>query len=325
MSKVNVLVTGGSGFIGTVLIRHLLSSDRIGEIVNIDLNESPVRDVRLRTVQADIRESAFENLPLGGSFDLCIHLAALCKEPGYEWEEYFDTNDVGTLNVVKLCEKFNINRVIFTSTMMVYQAGEVRRTEESLTTPDTAYGISKLLAEKELLTWEARQAQRELKIIRPAVVFGENENANFTRLHGSIKRGFFPFVGRSSTIKANIYVKELVLFIDFLAHSRTREKIFNLAFPTEYPMSRIVSDFKKVFGYRSVHPVLPMRPLMWISYLFEMLNQMGLKNSVHHRRIEKLYHSTDVYPASALKEGYNFRYDLRSALADWKASGDPNL
>lgn len=321
----NILVTGGSGFIGTVLLRQLLSTGQIDRVVNLDLIDSQVDDTRLRTIKADVRNPDIANTSIDGDFDFCIHLAALCKEPGYEWEEYFETNHIGTINTIALCEKLGIQQIVFTSTMMVYQAGEVRRTEESITAPDTAYGISKLLAEKELLAWDSSDAGRVLKIIRPAVVFGENENANFTRLHRSIKRGVFPYVGKSSTIKANVYVKELALFIQYLLNTSTSKTLYNLSFADEYTMKRIVSDIKETFGFRSIHPVLPVRPLLWISFLFEALDQMGLRNGIHHRRIEKLYHSTDVYPANALKEGYVFEYNLRTALEDWKVSGDPKL
>lgn len=321
----DVLVTGGSGFIGTVLMKKLLESEQIHRIVNLDLNETKVKDCRLRFVEADVRDASIGNLPIDGAFDYCIHLAALCKEPGYEWDEYFETNDYGTGNIIALCEKLGIQRIIFTSTMMVYRAGEVRRIEDSPTAPDTAYGISKLLAERNLLAWKSASSARKLKIIRAAVVFGENENANFTRLYHSIKRGIFPYVGKSSTIKANVYVKELASFIQFLLQNETKETIYNFAFPESITIKRIVSEFKHVFGFRSIHPTLPLRPLLWLSYVFETLNTMGFKNGIHHRRIEKLYYSTDVYPANALKEGYEFQYDIKTALQDWKLSADLNL
>lgn len=324
-ANMDILLTGGSGFIGTVLLRQLLSSNEVHRIVNLDLVDSPINDDRLRTIKTDVRKPDVPSLLIDGNFDFCIHLAALCKEPNFEWEQYFETNHRGTKNIVGLCEQLGIRQIIFTSTMMVYRAGEVKRTEESITAPDTAYGISKLLAEEELLTWEARAGDRRLKIIRPAVVFGENENANFTRLYHSIKRGIFPYVGKSSTVKANVYVKELVSFIQFVLNGNARATIYNMAFPGVYTIKRIVSDIKEVFDINSVHPVLPVRPLLWVSYLFEALNHMGVSNGVHHRRIEKLYYSTDVYPANALRDGYIFQYDLQSALKDWKCSGDPNI
>ena len=318
----NILITGGSGFIGAVVIRQLLSTSQVSRIVNLDIADSPLKDSRLHTVTADIRESAIKSLPIEGSFDCCIHLAALCKEPGYEWEEYFDTNDAGTRNVIGLCERLSIQKILFTSTMMVYRAGEIRRTEESATAPDTAYGISKLLAEKELSAWEAGGGDRCLKIIRPAVVFGEAEHGNFTRLHHAIKRGFFPYVGKSSTVKSNVYVKELANFIGFLIINNPRETVYNFSFPETYTIRSIVNLMKDVFGLKAFNPVLPLKPQQWISYVLELLNQMGLRNGIHHRRIEKLYYSTDVYPENALKAGYIFQYDLRTALEDWKLSGD---
>lgn len=321
-----ILLTGGSGFIGSHFINYFLQDESVEFILNLDLQKSEVRNSILNTIILDIREPKFwDSHQIEGHFDCCIHLAALCKEPGFEWEEYFETNHIGTRNVVTLCEKLGIKDLIFTSTMMVYKAGEMERTEESNTAPDTAYGISKLLAEKELEAWAKGEKDRSIKIIRPAVVFGENENANFTRLYRSLKRGFFPFIGRSSTVKSNIYVKELVYFMDFLISNHTSNHIFNLAFKSENKMKDIVSAFKEVFGFAPFTPTLPYRPMLLVARFFEVLNAIGLNNSIHHRRIQKLYHSTNIYPKAALDDGYQFKFDLQKALEDWKESKDENL
>lgn len=316
-----VLITGGSGFIGTHLIKYLLEKDDI-QIVNIDLNPSPINDSRLNSIHWDIRQEEVLHLEERG-FDCCIHLAALCKEPGFEWNEYFVTNHFGTKQTIKLCETLDIDHIIFTSTMMVFKAEESVKVETDVTAPDTAYGISKLLGELELLSWQSKN-KGKLQIIRPAVVFGENENANFTRLYQALKRGFFPYVGKSSTVKSNIYVKELVYFVDYLFAYSGEYRIFNFAFPVKQPMKEIVQTFKEVFGLRSINPVIPYRLLLLLSYGFELLNSVGLKNSVHHRRIQKLFFSTYIHPKSALEIGYNFSYDLKSALKEWKESGDLN-
>jgi len=288
------------------------------EILNIDSQESLILDGRLKTFIFDIRGEDLKSISLKENFDACIHLAALCKEPGFNWEEYFETNHIGTVNTIRLCEELGIESIIFTSTMMVYKAGEMQRTENSITAPDTAYGISKLLAEKELEAWRDRKPGRSLKVIRPAVVFGANENGNFTRLYHTLNRGLFPYIGKRSTVKSNIYVKELVMFMEYLLEHKTKSDIFNFSFPEKYSIGRIVGYFKSVFGLKPLTPVLPYKLMLFVAYWFEFLNVIGLKNSVHHRRIQKLYHSTDIYPENALKEGYKFKYDLESALADWK-------
>ncbi|MBV6644185.1 MAG: NAD(P)-dependent oxidoreductase [Cyclobacteriaceae bacterium] len=323
----NVLVTGGSGFIGTHLIAFLLENNKEALITNIDLEESKIQDQRLTSLICDIRsKELFSFFTNKVQFDICIHLAALCKEPGFEWEEYFETNHTGTINTIKLCKRLGIENILFMSTMMVYKADEIRRTEESETAPDTAYGISKLLAEKELKVWQSRKKGRQLKIIRSAVVFGKNENANFTRLHNSLRKGFFPYVGKSNTVKSNIYVLELVNFIHFLIKENTNDELcFNFSFPENSEMRTIVKTFKKVFGFKSLNPVLPYTLLLPVSRIFESMNSLGLKNSIHHRRIQKLYHSTDIYPENGLKLGYKFKYDLESSLRDWKLTDDPNI
>ena len=86
--------------------------------------------------------------------------------------------------------------------------------ETTLPTPNTPYGISKLVAEKIHTIWQAKsQQERQLTIVRPGVVFGKRENGNFTRLYWGIRGHKFMYPGRKDTVKACIYVKELVRFM----------------------------------------------------------------------------------------------------------------
>ena len=316
-----ILITGGSGFIGTHLIQKLLLAYDQIKIVNIDLVESSIKDNRCTTIISDIKLADFGKELIGKKFDICIHLASLCKEPGYKWEEYFVTNFIGTKNVIQLCSILGITKVLFTSTMMVYKADEVQKTENFLTAPDTAYGISKLLAEHELQLWKHTH-NGKLIIIRPAVVFGKNENANFTRLFNSLNRGFFPYVGRKETVKSNIYVKELVNFIIYAMQHKLNNVVFNFAFPENYQIKDIVNTFKQVYNIRAFTPVIPFRLMLGIASLFQLLNSIGLKNAIHYRRIEKLYYSTNIFPQASLNDGYVFHYDLKSSLEDWKKDNE---
>lgn len=317
----NILITGGSGFIGNHLINFLQENIPGVQICNLDHVAPDKQNANVIFHKVDIRNlTELEPLDLS-DYEVCIHLAALCKEPGFEWDEYFQTNHVGTNNVIEICEQNDIRSIIFTSTMMVHRAADEQMTEKSMTAPDTAYGGSKLLAEKELEIWKSKSDDRLLKIIRPAVVFGKNENANFTRLYASLKKGFFPYVGRNTTVKSNIYVKEVVMFIHYLLHHPTTNHLFNFAFPEKSDMKTIIASFCKTFGFNPFTPVLPFRILKLLSYGFEFINALGLKNSIHHRRIEKLYYSTNIYPKNAIDEGYQFNYTLESALKHWKTDG----
>ncbi len=103
------IITGGSGFIGTHLITFLLDNNTGIEILNIDLQDSDIKDDQLNNANADIRSiKNLDDLEIEKGFNLCIHLAALSKEPGFEWAEYFETNYTGTQNVAKFCETLGV-------------------------------------------------------------------------------------------------------------------------------------------------------------------------------------------------------------------------
>lgn len=105
--------------------------------------------------------------------DVIFNFAAVHRTPGHEDHEYFETNIRGAENVVAFAEKWNIKKIVFTSSIAPYGAAEELKKETTLPTPNTAYGISKLVAEKIHEKWQNGDAtHRQLTIVRPSVVFG---------------------------------------------------------------------------------------------------------------------------------------------------------
>jgi GlcNAc-P-P-Und epimerase len=318
----NVLVTGGSGFIGTHLLQALALDDTVSRVVVFDLTPPHVHHPKVEYHYCDIREPL--SVDLGTNCTLCYHLAALCKEPGYEWDSYFKTNHVGTSNLLTYLSREGIDNLVFTSTMMVYRAGEGRRAESSLTAPDTAYGMSKLLAEGEVRRWVACRAGRRGHIIRPGVVFGKWENGNFTRLYRAMKRGLFVYVGRADTVKGCVYIKDIVRALMFLAARPIELEVFNLVIPAPTTIADICRSMQNVFrlGDRTI-PVVPFSLALAIGYMGEVLNGIGIQNSMHHRRIEKLWCSTHISPDAMLAAGFECAFDLPRALTDWRRACAP--
>lgn len=104
-----VLVTGGAGFIGTNLIKRLLSDGH--EVVSIDNYTTGFESNHqkgARYVSEDVKNVKFFNVY--GKFDIVYHLAAIARiQPSFKHPvEYFETNVNGTLNVVEFCSKNNI-------------------------------------------------------------------------------------------------------------------------------------------------------------------------------------------------------------------------
>mgnify|MGYP000352816770 CR=1 FL=1 len=172
----NYILFGGSGFIGTHLI-HLLLKEcvRPGDVIyDLDLvmpgEEGVVPGVvekndGVQYIRLDVRKPidfAFVPTPEDVIFDL----AAVHRTPGHPEEAYFETNIRGAENVTAFAEKYGIRKILFTSSIAPYGASEDLKTEETLPTPNTPYGISKLVAEKIHQIWQARDPARELTIVR---------------------------------------------------------------------------------------------------------------------------------------------------------------
>ena len=138
------------------------------------------------------------------------NFAAVHREPGHEDSEYYETNLLGAENVCAWAEVVGCKHIIFTSSIAPYGPSEVTKDESSLPVPVSAYGGSKLAAEKIHMCWQNGDAEnRHLIIVRPGVVFGPGEGGNVSRLVRAVLHRYFFYMGNKDTRKAGVYVKEL--------------------------------------------------------------------------------------------------------------------
>ena len=256
------LIFGGSGFIGTHLVALLKEQYPLDTIINLDLVENN-HDGKSIYVNCDVRKEINLNIPISQE-SVIFNFAAVHRTPGHLDHAYFETNIFGAENVTAFAEKHGVKKIVFTSSIAPYGAAEDLKEETTIPTPNTPYGISKLVAEKIHMIWQARnQAERQLTIVRPGVVFGKGENGNFTRLYWGIREHKFMYPGRKDTIKACIYVKELVRFMLYrLEHHEQGVELYNCTFEPAYTIEQIVESMKKVTGIKHSVPLIPAWILM---------------------------------------------------------------
>jgi len=187
MSSKRILVTGGSGFIGTNLVAELES--RGHEVIAADLLNTD----REHYIRADVRnfrqlERIFEN----NTFDYVYHLAAEYGRWNGEdyYENLWETNCIGTKHMIRLQEKKKF-RMIFYSSAEVYGDYEGRMTEDVMvhnpisdTYQMNDYAITKWAGELMCLN-SAKMAGTETVRVRPVNCYGPHE-------HYSPYRGFIP-------------------------------------------------------------------------------------------------------------------------------------
>ena len=159
-------MTGGAGFIGTHLCKHL--HDLGHQVISLDSNH--VGDKPWGCVAADIRDS----LELDG-IDIIVHLAAQISVPiSIEHpDETLSVNVDGTSSIIAAAESSGVKRILFASSAAVYgDADQVPISEEAPLTPQSPYAVSKIIGE-ELL----RRSEIESCSFRFFNVYGPNQSA----------------------------------------------------------------------------------------------------------------------------------------------------
>jgi len=186
------LVTGGAGFLGINLVRHLLARDH--EVTSLDIAEFDYADCRdrVRIITGDVRDRDDVRQAMDGA-DIVVHSAAAL--PLYKPEDIFSTNVEGTRNVLEAAERQGVDRVIYVSTTAVYGIPDHHPIDENDRLDGVGpYGEAKILAEQVCL--EYRDAGLCVPILRPKSFIGPERLGVFVLLYDWAKDGKnFPVIG----------------------------------------------------------------------------------------------------------------------------------
>ena len=316
----NYFITGGSGFIGTHLTNLLKERFPHCHIYNLDIVENS-QEGKVTYIYCDVRKPIHLEEVTVTEDDVIFNFAAVHRTPGHSDHEYFETNILGAENVTAFAEKYGIRRIVFTSSIAPYGAAENLKEEITVPTPNTPYGISKLVAEKIHTIWQAKNSsERQLTIVRPGVVFGKGENGNFTRLYWGLRGRKFMYPGRKDTVKACIYVKELVCFMLYrLEHHEQGVELYNCTFEPAYTIEQIVATMNKVTGLNRTAPLIPAWILMPAA---AVIGCLGAPMGICPARVRKLMGSTNICGKKLADSGYHFHYTFEEAIADWFKDND---
>ena len=318
------VIFGGCGFIGSHVVDLLREKYPDAKIYIADLlADTAQSDGVISYQRVDVR-SPIELQGDFGANTLVFNFAAIHRTPGHPDYAYFETNIRGAENVCDFARKHGIENIVFTSSIAPYGAAEELKTEETLPTPNTPYGISKLVAEKIHREWAAENASRRLSIVRPGIVFGKGENGNMTRLYKALKKRKFAYAGRKDTIKACIYVKDLVRVMLAMGEAEgEKTKLYNCCYYPSFTIEQIANTMLKATGTRRWIPFIPRKPMMAAATLCGLFGGLGL--GICPARVRKLMVSTNI-DGQKLAKDYPLSYSLEDAFRDWfKDCGEEEL
>lgn len=247
------LVTGGSGYFGSLLARQLVAR---GDTVRVfDVN--PTDDPDVEFLQGDIRDLDAVAAATAG-VDVVYHNVA--QVPLARDRELFDSvNRTGTLTMLEAARRAGVGKVVYTSSSAIYGVPRSNPVDERTPpVPGEPYGAAKLAGER--LCWEYAANGLDVSIIRPRTILGFGRLGIFQILFEWIREGSnVPVFGDGSNVYQFVHADDLAAAC-VLAGNRPGSEDFNCGAAEFGTMRAVLEHLCAHAGTGSQVRSVPMRP-----------------------------------------------------------------
>lgn len=302
-------IIGGSGFVGSSIFKFVNHH----ETFNLDKRPSP--DPHINSEIADVRDKDSILRFVTGK-DAIILLAAEHRDDVFPVSLYYDVNVLGTKNVLDAMDAANVKTLIFTSSVAIYGSNNTRPKESDVPNPSNHYGRSKLAAEHLILEWyKYNSTGKSITILRPSVIFGENNRGNVFRLMNQVVSKKFVLIGSGQNKKSMAYVENVSAFImKNLINQKKGIHIYNYSDSPDLTMLEFINKIKKISGahYRTLK--IPFFIGLCFGYLFDLIGILIRKRMIiSSTRIKKFCANTQFNSEKALKH-FNPPFTLEQGL-----------
>jgi len=228
-----ILVTGGCGYVGTVLVQKLLADDHYVNVIDtqwfgnhLTINEN------LEVTKQDIRDVNENQL---GGIDTIIHLANIANDPAVELNPTlsWEVNVLAAQQLADLAVRNGVKQFIYASSGSVYGVKDEPQVTEDLTlVPISVYNKTKMVAERVLLSYVGKM---QVHCLRPATVCGWSPrmrldvSVNMLTFQ-ALKNGKITVFGGDQT-RPNIHIKDLInVYKHLLKNPRIQSGCYNAGF-----------------------------------------------------------------------------------------------
>lgn len=289
----NILVTGGAGYIGShtcislieagysVIIADDLRNSKI-EVIN-DIKKIVNKDVKFYEVDVTI-EDALNKIFENNKIDGVIHFAGLksVSESIKKPLDYYYNNVVSTINLLKACQEYNVNRFVFSSSATVYGENKVPFKESMQPMPPiNPYGETKAISEKILIDASRANPDLNVSILRYFNPIGAHESGLIGEVPSGTPNNLMPYITqvakgklKSLNIFGNDYptedgtgIRDYIHVVDLaeghvaaLTNSKKGVNIYNLGTGKGTSVLQLIKTFEKVNGIKIPFKFIDRRP-----------------------------------------------------------------
>jgi nucleoside-diphosphate-sugar epimerase len=251
-----VLVTGATGFIGRHLVEELSRSNTCEILCLLRNPRKPKLRLPSNTkiIPGDITDLASLEEALRQPIDAVFHCAGYVESKNPELLRTINVK--GTENICKICLKQKVKRLVYLSSVAVVSGNnQIPLTENLPYKASNMYGLSKIAAEKKVLTY--REKGLPCVILRPSMVYGEGEPHLMKRLVTLIKYRLLPMYTTGTNKLHLVYVKNVVAAMLFsLENEAFLHGTYFVADKEILTISELIRIMRAAIGAKPVLPVV---------------------------------------------------------------------
>jgi nucleoside-diphosphate-sugar epimerase len=322
----NILITGGTGFLGKQLALKL--SFHENNVTIIGRNETigqQLETENIKFLKVDLRDKLAIIKACEGQ-DYVFHCGAL-SSPWGKYQDFYNTNVLGTQNIIQGCQTHNIKRLIYVSTSSVYfnfsHNFNILETAD-FPAPINAYAKTKQLAEKEIN--QAYQNGLPVISIRPRGIFGIGDTSILPRLIKANQKIGIPLINEGKACIDVTYIDNVIsaLLLCQNAPDHLLGRVFNI---TNGEPMKVIDLLEKLFN--KLNYTLNFKPISYntadkIALIMELISKtmlLGKEPIVTRYTVGLLSFSQTLDITSAVKElGYKPLINMEEGLdifAQW--------
>ena len=314
-----VLITGGTGFVGAHLVRRLVSQGH--QVISLDKNpglfDDELRSKGATLLTGSVTEADDVNRAMVGC-ELVYHLASPFGDILQPDSAYWEIEVNGTRNVLEAAQRLGVRRVVHCSTQGVHGIiSDPPGDEDSPITPRDYYCYSK--AEGEKVCREFMNRGMDIVIVRPTSVYGPGDIRGWLKLYRMVSSGWFLMIGSGKTLNHPVYVENLVDLFELCATApAAKGKVYLGGDEEPVTLEQLVREVSTAVGSKVRIIRFPWYGLAWfaatgVEVIFKGLH---IKPPVFRRRLSWFKTNRSFRIDRAKDElGYRPRVRLSEGLA----------
>ncbi|HXR65804.1 MAG TPA: NAD-dependent epimerase/dehydratase family protein [Ktedonobacteraceae bacterium] len=315
----NILVTGGTGFLGRHLAAALL--ERSAKVFLLGRNFAPVEDLLAKgavPVEADLRDGAAVREACKG-MEVVYHAGAL-SAPWGKRADFFATNVGGTEALLAGCQKYAVRRLVSVSSpSVVFDGGDQFQASEQVAYPrrfTSVYALTKKLGEDRVRA--ASATGLETVILRPKAIFGPGDQTLLPRLISAARQQRLPQIGDGRNLVDLTYVGNVVHALFLAAESSNAVgKTYTITNGEHAPLWEVIRDVLQRLGLRNQLRAIPLALALSAASLMEARSALTGIEPLLTRYSVLILARTQTYDISAAQRelGYTPQISLADGIA----------